>query len=124
QAIRLDSPPPAAQTTNQPHQSAIPRRATSTIEPMVFVRTALGAERRWNALSLALLIAAGLVVVLTFADYGVTWDEDVHNWYGYFALDYYLSLFSDQRALNWLNLYNYGAAFDMIAAAFNKFSPL
>ena len=91
---------------------------------MAFVRTVLGAERRWNALSLALLIAAGLVVVLTFADYGVTWDEDVHNWYGYFALDYYLSLFSDQRALNWLNLYNYGAAFDMIAAAFNKFSPL
>ncbi|HEY4473162.1 MAG TPA: glycosyltransferase family 39 protein, partial [Stellaceae bacterium] len=91
---------------------------------MAFVRTVLGTERRWNALSLALLIAAGILVALTFTDYGVTWDEDVHNWYGYFALDYYLSLFSDQRALNWLNLYNYGAAFDMIAAAFNKFSPL
>jgi hypothetical protein len=91
---------------------------------MAFVRTLLGAERRWNTLSFALLGAAGIVVVLTFADYGVTWDEDVHNWYGYFALDYYLSLFSDQRALSWLNLYNYGAAFDMIAAALNKFSPL
>src|SRR5690242_13586202 len=91
---------------------------------MAFVRTVLGAERRWNALSLALLIAAGLLIGLTFTDYGVTWDEDVHNWYGYFALDYYLSLFTDQRALNWLNLYNYGAAFDMIAAALNKFSPL
>jgi hypothetical protein len=64
------------------------------------------------------------VIALTFTDYGVTWDEDVHNWYGYFALDYYLSLFADQRALNWLNLYNYGAAFDMVAAALNKFSPL
>jgi len=91
---------------------------------MAFVRILLGAERRWNALAAALLAAAGILVLVTFADYGVTWDEDVHNWYGVFALDYYLSLFSDQRALNWLNLYNYGAAFDMIAAAFNKFSPL
>src|SRR5256714_5935705 len=99
-------------------------RATSTAEPMAFVRILLGAERRWNALAAALLAAAGILVLVTFPDYGVTWDEDVHNWYGVFALDYYLSLFSDQRALNWLNLYNYGAAFDMIAAAFNKFSPL
>src|SRR5204863_519306 len=99
-------------------------RATSTAEPMAFVRILLGAERRWNALAAALLAAAGILVLVTFADYGVTWDEDVHNWYGVFALDYYLSLFSDQRALNWLNLYNYGAAFDMTAAAFNKFSPL
>ena len=91
---------------------------------MDFVRTLLGPERRWNALSAALLAAAAVLVVLTFADYGVTWDEDVHNWYGYFALEYYLSLFADQRALNWLNLYNYGAAFDMIAAALNKVSPL
>ena len=91
---------------------------------MTFVRTLLGAERRWNALSAALLLTAAILIVLTFADYGVTWDEDVHNWYGVFALDYYLSLFSDQRALTWLNLYNYGAAFDMIAAALNRFSPL
>ena len=91
---------------------------------MAFVRRLLGAERRWNTLSLALLLAASLLVVFTFADYGVTWDEDVHNWYGYFALEYYLSFFADQRAMNWLNLYNYGAAFDMIAAALNKFSPI
>jgi dolichyl-phosphate-mannose-protein mannosyltransferase len=99
-------------------------RATSTAEPMAFVRILLGPERRWNTLALILLGVAGILILLTFATYGVTWDEDVHNWYGSFALDYYLSLFSDQRALNWLNLYNYGAAFDMIAAALNKFSPL
>src|SRR5689334_17009124 len=91
---------------------------------MAFVRTVLGAERRWNALSLALLIAAGLVVVLTFADYGVTWDEDVHNWYGVYVLDYYTSFFRDTRALSWLNLYNYGAAFDLAAAILNELSPI
>src|SRR5205085_10422845 len=99
-------------------------RATSTAGLLALVRILLGAERRSNALGAALSGAAGILVLVTFADYGVAWDEDVHNWYGVFALDYYLSLFSDQRALNWLNLYNYGAAFDMIAAAFNKFSPL
>jgi hypothetical protein len=81
-------------------------------------------DRLWDRLAAAVLLAAAIVIALTFTDYGVTWDEDVHNWYGYFALDYYLSLFADQRALNWLNLYNYGAAFDMVAAALNKFSPL
>ena len=79
------------------------------------------ADRVWDRLSGAVLIAAVILVLLTFSD---TWDEDVHNWYGVFALDYYLSLFADQRALHWLNLYNYGAAFDMIAAALNRFSPL
>jgi hypothetical protein len=78
----------------------------------------------WDRLSGAVLIAIAIIALLTFTDYGVTWDEDVHNWYGVFALDYYLSLFADQRALHWLNLYNYGAAFDMIAAALNRFSPL
>jgi hypothetical protein len=81
-------------------------------------------DRLWDRLAAAVLLVAAFVIALTFTDYGVTWDEDVHNWYGYFALDYYLSLFADQRALNWLNLYNYGAAFDMVAAALNKFSPL
>src|SRR5437764_2309011 len=101
---------------------ATSRRTTARI--MAFVRTLLGADRAWNALAAGLLLGAAILIGLTFTDYGVTWDEDVHNWYGVFALDYYLSLFNDQRALNWLNLYNYGAAFDMIAAAFNKFSPL
>jgi len=78
----------------------------------------------WNRAALALLGLVALIVVATFADYGVTWDEDVHNWYGVFVLDYYLSLFKDGRCLNWLNLYNYGAAFDTIAAALNSFSPL
>jgi len=82
------------------------------------------ADRIWDRLAGAALVAAAILVLFTFTDYGVTWDEDVHNYYGILALDYYLSLFADQRALHWLNLYNYGAAFDMVAAALNRFSPL
>ena len=85
---------------------------------------ARAADRIWDRAASAALVAAAILVLLTFKDYGVTWDEDVHNWYGILALDYYLSLFADQRALHWLDLYNYGAAFDMAAAALNRFSPL
>jgi hypothetical protein len=84
----------------------------------------LAADRIWDRLAGVALALAALLVLFTFTDYGVTWDEDVHNWYGILALNYYLSLFADQRALHWLNLYNYGAAFDMMAAALNRFSPL
>src|SRR3954454_14795777 len=77
----------------------------------------------WNRAALGLFVLLAVIVVATFADYGVTWDEDVHNWYSVFVLDYYLPWFKDGRCLNWLNLYNYGAAFDTIAAALNHISP-
>jgi hypothetical protein len=77
----------------------------------------------WNHLTIALLAIMVVVVIATFSDYGVTWDEDVHNWYGVFVLDYYLSFFKDVRSLHWLNLYNYGAAFDATAALLNRISP-
>ncbi len=77
----------------------------------------------WDTLALILFLVATLLVLLTFQDYGVTWDEDVHRWYGVFVLDYYLSGFTDLRSLHWLDLFNYGAAFDSIAAALNLMSP-
>ena len=80
--------------------------------------------RLWNGLAIGLLSVAALLVVLTFRAYGVTWDEDVHNWYGNFVLDYYLSGFADHRAQHFQDLINYGAVFDMAAAALNRFSPL
>ena len=85
---------------------------------------AFGGERSaWDHLAVALFIVAAVLVIATFTDYGVTWDEDVHNWYGVFVLDYYLSGFRDLRSLHWGDLYNYGAAFDLTAAALNYISP-
>jgi hypothetical protein len=77
----------------------------------------------WDLATLVLVLGAIGLVIGTFHDYGITWDEDVHNWYGVFVMDYYLSWFKDGRSLHWLNLYNYGAAFDMTAAFINKVSP-
>src|SRR5438067_2133286 len=78
----------------------------------------------WDTLSLGVVLVGVALVLSTFRDYGVTWDEDVHNWYGNFVLDYYLSFFGDKTALHWRDLYNYGAVFDMAAAALNRVSPI
>ena len=87
-----------------------------------------GPGEAWNGicerLSFSLIAAAAILSLATFRDYGVTWDEDAHNWYGNFVLDYYLSFFTDQTALHWRDLYNYGAIFDTIAAALNRVSPI
>src|SRR5689334_7266067 len=81
-------------------------------------------EAIWDRLALGVVLVGIALVLTTFRDYGVTWDEDVHNWYGNFVLDYYLSLFGDKTALHWQDLYNYGAVFDMTAAALNRVSPI
>ena len=78
----------------------------------------------WWRLSFGLTVIATVLVLFTFRDYGVTWDEDAHNWYGNSVLNYYLSLFVDRKALHWSDLYNYGAIFDTFAAALNRVSPI
>ncbi len=78
----------------------------------------------WNYLSLCLVLLGTALVILTFRDYGVTWDEPLHNWYGNLILDHYLSFFRDKDPLHWDDIYFYGAAFDMAAAAINRFSSL
>ena len=77
----------------------------------------------WDGLARALFLAVTVLVLVTFTDYGITWDEDVHNYYGILVLNYYLSGFSDLRATHWQDLFNYGGAFDMMAAIINHISP-
>ena len=84
----------------------------------------LDAETFWDRLSLGIIVLGAALALLTFRDYGVTWDEDAHNWYGNFVLDYYVSFFTDRNALHWRDLYNYGAIFDTAAAALNRVSPM
>jgi hypothetical protein len=86
-----------------------PRRRFPTID-----------ARRLSQLVLSVL---ALLILATFADYGVSWDERVQNTYGLRLLSYYLTAFQDQSAFNYINLRYYGGAFDLIAAALNTISP-
>jgi len=85
--------------------------------------TILGLDASWDGLARLLFLAATLLAIATFADYGITWDEDLHNLYGELILKYYTSGFSELRATNWPDLTNYGGAFDLSAALLNLVSP-
>lgn len=74
-------------------------------------------------LAYALLAGLAVVVFLVFRDYGISNDEEVQNTYGQLLLRYYASGFTDRSALNYIDLYRYGGAFDMACAALNLVSP-
>lgn len=80
--------------------------------------------RFYDLLAVAALAVVGVLVLLTFRDYGVTTDEEVQNEYGKMLLSFYASGFADRTAFSYLNLFYYGGLFDMVAAALNLVSPL
>ncbi len=69
------------------------------------------------------LVLALALVVATFQDYGVTWDEFYHNANGKHVLAYYATLFADREVLTYHNLFLYGGVFDGVTALFNLVSP-
>jgi dolichyl-phosphate-mannose-protein mannosyltransferase len=76
-----------------------------------------------DRLGVAVLAVVGTVALLTFRDYGLSWDDYSHSEYGDLLLNFYASGLRDQRALSWVNLYYYGGGFDLLAAAAAKVSP-
>jgi Dolichyl-phosphate-mannose-protein mannosyltransferase len=78
----------------------------------------------WEKLSCAFLICLSFLILFTFRDYGLTWDEEVQKTYGEHVLDWYSSLFRDSQALSLSNLYLYGGFFDIIAQLAAKVSPI
>jgi hypothetical protein len=76
-----------------------------------------------DRLAVAVLAVVGIVALLTFRDYGLSWDDYTHSEYGDLLLNFYASGLRDQRALSWVNLYYYGGGFDLLATAAAKVSP-
>ncbi|HYL33719.1 MAG TPA: glycosyltransferase family 39 protein [Stellaceae bacterium] len=81
------------------------------------------ARTGWDDGALALFAVLLVFVLVTFKDYGVTWDEDAQNWYGVAVLNYYLSGFADRSYMHLYDLFYYGSIFDTLAAALNHVSP-
>jgi hypothetical protein len=84
---------------------------------------ALTSGRIFDRLALAVLGIVAVIALLTFRDYGLSWDDYVHSEYGDLLLRFYASGFSDRRALSWVNLYYYGGGFDLVAALAAKLLP-
>jgi len=76
-------------------------------------KTSVERGRKWvNAYFWGLLAIVFIVIIYTFDDYGVTWDEWVHSRYGELVIDYFKSGFHDKRANSFFNLRYYGPLFD------------
>ncbi len=83
----------------------------------------LAASPVFDRLAVTVLCLVGVVALLTFRDYGLSWDDYVHSEYGDLLLEFYASGFRDRRALSWVNLYYYGGGFDLLAALAAKVLP-
>ena len=71
-------------------------------------------SRTWNVLSgLLLLVLLGLVLS-TFGDYGITWDEGVQNRYGRRLVRWYATAGGDASATTQNDLYWYGGFFELV----------
>src|SRR5258708_37808377 len=105
----------AAQDLSRPVALAIPIPAHSSRDVTM--------SHILDRLAIAVLALVGVLSLLTFRDYGLSWDDYAHSEYGDLLLKLYASGFRDQRALSWVNLYYYGGGFDLLAALAAKILP-
>ncbi len=78
----------------------------------------------WTRATRFLFAAAFILVLATFRDYGIAWDEHFHDTYGKAVLRHFESGFTDPEALTYFNLWLYGAAFDVVSALAKRLLPL
>jgi hypothetical protein len=83
----------------------------------------LTASRICDGLAAAALCIVAAAALVTFRDYGLSWDDYTHAEYGDLLLKFYASGLRDRRALDWVNLYYYGGGFDLLAALAAKVLP-
>jgi hypothetical protein len=116
----MTTPAHAIETSEQPSS---PTAGLATPIP-ASSRRELATSRIYDQLAVAVLCVVGVLALLTFRDYGLSWDDYAHSEYGALLLDFYASGLRDQRALSWVNLYYYGGGFDLVAALAAKVLPL
>src|ERR1700731_4500710 len=80
-------------------------------------------EEFYRYAMLATLGIVAVIILFTFQDYGITWDEELQSQYGLAIVDYYASLFTDKRFSEIYNLYLYGGMFDGLASVIDRYTP-
>ena len=100
-----------------------PNRVATATPLAAFPSEKLASSPVSDRLAIAAIGIVGVLALLSFRDYGLSWDDYVHAEYGDLLLRLYTSGFRDQRALSWVNLYYYGGGFDLLAALAAKLLP-
>ena len=78
----------------------------------------------WQGLFYLLILVLGLVILLTFTEYGITSDESAHVEYGEAILRWYGSLFQDRTVFESKNTWLHGGFFNTISHLIDRLSPL
>jgi hypothetical protein len=81
-------------------------------------------DRAWGVPSFLLLAGLLGVMLATFLDYGITWDEGVQNRYGRRIVRWYATLGADARAVEQNDLYLYGGLFELVVQGAQRVSGL
>lgn len=81
-------------------------------------------QAAWDWMSLCFMAILAIIAILTFRDYGITWDEEIQHIYGDKLLAYYGSWFHDRSVFSLDNLFYYGGLFEIAAALVAKVLPL
>ncbi len=81
-------------------------------------------NNKWDWLACLLVLLYLAIIVFTFRDYGVTWDEEVQSNYGEQVIRWYGTHFADRSALTYRDLRYYGGFFDVVAQSATRVSPL
>src|SRR6266496_1553063 len=81
-------------------------------------------ENHWRHAAILLFVCLTVIVLVTFLDYGLTWDEEFQKSYGEHLLSWYFSGFRDTQALSFGNSYLYGGFFEILAQLAARISPL
>ena len=78
---------------------------------------------RTGRILLAIILALALSVILfTFEDYGIGWDESVYAEYGEMVVAYFRSGLLDQRCNNFIDLKYYGSLFEATVSSIYLFA--
>jgi hypothetical protein len=87
------------------------RRRASRL--LAAIGAAPGSSTLWTRTSAALLLTVLGVMLATFLDYGITWDEGGLNRYGRRIAQWYSTFGQDDRAAHWADHFYYGGVFEI-----------
>ncbi len=74
-------------------------------------------DRRWCRSAPFILFLYLVIILFTWRDYGVTWDENVQSRYGELVLQYFDSGGEDRSCNTYFDLKYYGPVFELVCAA-------